>query len=185
MNRLFKEPCSLKGYKLGDLNRSDFRAGGKKELDATFYIEQAVFNYRVAAVMVVDGHVLIHKQGNDPYWALPGGRVELMEESQASIIREIREELGFDVKVDRLLWFAENFFDYDNKSFHEIGLYYTVSLIEGEFSFRDEPFYGEEGKRLLYKWYPVNQLDEILLYPEFLKDQLNELPHSTQHIVIK
>lgn len=29
-------------------------------MDATFYMEKAVFNYRVAAIMIVDNHVLIH-----------------------------------------------------------------------------------------------------------------------------
>lgn len=58
-------------------------------MDATFYLDGAVFNYRVAAVIVKDGHVLIHRQGTDSYWALPGGRVEFMEDSQTSTIREL------------------------------------------------------------------------------------------------
>lgn len=153
-------------------------------MDTTFHIEKAVFNYRVAAIMVMDGHVLIHRQAHEQHWALPGGRVVLMEDSQTSIIREIKEELGFDVKVDRLLWFTENFFDYNEKNFHEIGLYYLVSLTEGHFPFTNAPFHGEEGERLLYQWVPIDELDKIMLYPEFLRTSLKEIPSTTKHLVI-
>lgn len=154
-------------------------------MDATFQMEKVVFNYRVAAVMVMDGHVLIHRQVTDDHWALPGGRVEVMEDSQTSIIREVKEELGFDVKVDRLLWFTENFFDYKDRKFHEIGLYYQVTINDDHFTFTTEPFFGEEGERLVYQWVPVDQLEEILLYPEFVRKSLRELPQSLQHLIVK
>lgn len=154
-------------------------------MDATFYLEGAVFNYRVAAVIVKDGHVLIHRQGTDSYWALPGGRVEVMEDSQTSIIRELKEELGLDTKVERLLWFTENFFDYNDKNYHEIGLYYQVEIVDERFVFCTEPFYGEEGERLIYRWVPAEELEEIVLYPEFLKGSLLDLPLSPQHLIVR
>lgn len=153
-------------------------------MDATFHMETAVFNYRVAAVMVVDGHVLIHKQVKDQHWALPGGRVELMEDSQTSIIREMKEELGFDVEVDRLLWLTENFFDYNNKKYHEIGLYYKVEITDENFRFTTEPFYGEEGDKLIYHWVPIHQLNNVLLYPEFLINSLDNLPMVTKQLIV-
>lgn len=154
-------------------------------MDTTFYMETAVFNYRVAAIMIVDNHVLIHKQVKDKHWALPGGRVELLEDSQTSIVREVKEELGIDVKVDRLLWFTENFFDYNNKNYHEIGLYYKVSPTDGGFSMQSEAFFGEEGDRLIYQWVPISQLENIPLYPEFVRTSLRELPEAPQHLIVK
>jgi 8-oxo-dGTP pyrophosphatase MutT (NUDIX family) len=154
-------------------------------MDATFYMETAVFNYRVAAIMIVDNHVLIHKQVKDEHWALPGGRVELLEDSQTSIVREVKEELGIDVKVDRLLWFTENFFDYNNKNYHEIGLYYSVSPTDGIFSMQNEAFFGEEGDRLIYQWVPISELENIMLYPEFIKKSLTDLPEAPKHLIIK
>jgi 8-oxo-dGTP pyrophosphatase MutT (NUDIX family) len=153
-------------------------------MDATFHMETAVFNYRVAAVIVVDGHVLIHKQVKDQHWALPGGRVELMEDSQTSIIREMKEELGYEVDVDRLLWFTENFFEYNSKKYHEIGLYYKVKITDENFRFTTEPFYGEEGERLIYQWVPINQLNNVFLYPEFLRDALEDIPAVPQHLIV-
>ncbi|CAM3723247.1 NUDIX hydrolase [Mesobacillus thioparans] len=154
-------------------------------MDATFYMEKTIFNYRVAAVMIVNNHVLIHKQADDDHWALPGGRVTVMEDSQTSIVREVKEELAIDVKVDRLLWFTENFFDYNNRNFHEIGLYYHVSPTEGSFDFQAEAFFGEEGERLVYQWVPISQLENIKLYPEFIRTSLNELPETPQHLIVK
>ncbi|MBT2680189.1 NUDIX hydrolase [Bacillus sp. ISL-35] len=154
-------------------------------MDATFYMEKTVFNYRVAAVMVVNNHVLIHRQATDEHWALPGGRVTVMEDSQTSIVREVKEELGIDVKVDRLLWFTENFFDYKHRNFHEIGLYYHVSPTEGSFAFQAEAFFGEEGERLVYQWVPINQLETIKLYPEFIRSSLYELPETPEHLIVK
>ncbi|MBT2691657.1 NUDIX hydrolase [Bacillus sp. ISL-55] len=153
-------------------------------MDATFYMEKAVFNYRVAAVMIVDNHVLIHKQVKDEHWALPGGRVELLEDSQTSVVREVKEELGIDIKVDRLLWFTENFFDYNNKDYHEIGLYYKVAPLNGSFNFHKDEFFGEEGERLIYQWVPISNLEKIKLYPEFIRTSLSELPEVPQHLIV-
>ncbi|WP_164669566.1 NUDIX hydrolase [Virgibacillus doumboii] len=154
-------------------------------MDATFDVKNAVFNYRTAAVMIVNGHVLIHRQANDGHWALPGGRVKMMENSASTVVREVKEELGFDVKVDRLLWITENFFTYNERDFHEIGLYYSVSGVAEELALRDGPFYGEEGDRLIYQWVPLDELDDIVLYPEFLKESLKRIPEQPEHVVVR
>src|SRR5699024_6029066 len=70
------------------------------------------FNYRTAVVMIHDGHVLLHRQPKDDYWALPGGRVSLMERSRDAAVREMQEELQIDVSINQLLWITENFFTY-------------------------------------------------------------------------
>jgi ADP-ribose pyrophosphatase YjhB (NUDIX family) len=37
------------------------------------------------------------------YWTLPGGYVELGESAEEAVVREAREEVGVEVRVDRLL----------------------------------------------------------------------------------
>src|SRR6266542_6494762 len=75
------------------------------------------FCYRVAAVIIDRGRVLIQlvEEGPDtsetPFYCLPGGRVEHGETALEGIDREMREELEEDVRVERLLWFIENFFE--------------------------------------------------------------------------
>ncbi|MGG3573887.1 NUDIX hydrolase [Bacillus gobiensis] len=154
-------------------------------MDVVFQTEKAVFNYRVAGILIKNGHVLLHKDVNDKHWALPGGRVEITEESQSSIKREFREELGIDIKVDRLLWVVENFFEYDRRSFHEIGFYYNILSDENSLLVDKESFYGVEGERLVFKWMPIEKLEEVALYPEFLRTALNNLPKNPEHFVEK
>jgi ADP-ribose pyrophosphatase YjhB (NUDIX family) len=37
------------------------------------------------------------------YWTFPGGYVELGESAEEAVVREAKEEMGIDVRVDRLL----------------------------------------------------------------------------------
>ena len=47
--------------------------------------------------------ILLIKRRDVPVWVLPGGGVELNESPVDAIIREIVEETGFTVKVDRFV----------------------------------------------------------------------------------
>jgi ADP-ribose pyrophosphatase YjhB (NUDIX family) len=58
------------------------------------------------AVVHRAGKVLLVKRNNPPNqgrWALPGGLVELGETCEAAVAREILEETGLKVEVERLL----------------------------------------------------------------------------------
>jgi len=52
------------------------------------------FQFRAAALIWVEGHILIHRSVSDPFWALPGGRIEFHEASAETLSREVEEELG-------------------------------------------------------------------------------------------
>lgn len=121
---------------------------------------------------------------NNAHWSLPGGRVKVAEESQLGLQREFQEELGVNVKVERMIWSVENFFNHNGKDFHEIGFYYKVSLNDTYF-FSTDSFYGIEGEKLIYKWASTEELNEVTLYPEFLKEKLKDIPNHSEHIVIK
>ncbi|MGG0655357.1 NUDIX hydrolase [Rummeliibacillus pycnus] len=153
-------------------------------MDAVFKTEQGIFNYRVVGVLVKEGHILIHKSVNDSNWSLPGGRVKILEQAQNGLQRELQEELGIDVQIERLLWSVENFFKYNEDNFHEIGFYYQVST-DKDYEINSNQFYGIEGESLIYKWVPIAQLDEVDLYPEFIKTEIKDITHYPKHIVVK
>lgn len=47
--------------------------------------------------------VLLIKRRDVPVWVLPGGGIDEGETSEHAVIREILEETGFTVKIDRLI----------------------------------------------------------------------------------
>ncbi len=84
------------------------------------------FKYRVAGLCVHDGYVLLTRPDQDEYWILPGGRVELGEDSRTALEREIVEETGRSTRVGNLLWVTENFFDLDGIDYHELACTYAI-----------------------------------------------------------
>lgn len=136
-------------------------------MDIKFTVGQQRFNHRAAAVIIKDGHLLIHRNVRDEFWALPGGRIRLMESGAEAVIREIKEELGLKAEVTRFLAVQENFFTYEDVSFHEVGFYYEVNVSD-DMTVTSEDFFGVEGEELIYRYVPIDQLQSVKLYPEKL-----------------
>jgi 8-oxo-dGTP diphosphatase len=65
------------------------------------------YDTRLAAYAVVagDGGVLLAlwNEGAEPSWTLPGGHVDLHETVAEAVVREVREETGYEVALGRLL----------------------------------------------------------------------------------
>lgn len=64
----------------------------------------------------------------DGYHRLIGGGVELGETHRGAIIREVREELGAEIRDLSLLGVVENLFTIDGQPGHEIVFVYTGTL---------------------------------------------------------
>lgn len=58
-----------------------------------------------ASAMVRDaqGRVLLQRRADNGRWGLPGGSVEIGETVAAAVVREVQEETGLAVRVDRLV----------------------------------------------------------------------------------
>ncbi|HET7034562.1 MAG TPA: NUDIX hydrolase [Thermomicrobiaceae bacterium] len=143
------------------------------------------FNYRVGGVCLHRGHVLLHRAEDDDFWAMPGGRPEFGEPSDVALQREMREEIGVEVAVERFLWLLENFYAYRGQQVHELACYYLMALPDGSpLLDTSREFSGYEPTvRLLYRWFPLEALDEITLYPTFLKVGLRDLPAHPTRVV--
>lgn len=64
---------------------------------------------RVTGVLIEDNEILIVKQNisDNRSWSLPGGRLEQGESIDLCITREMKEETGLDVAVQKLLYICE------------------------------------------------------------------------------
>jgi 8-oxo-dGTP diphosphatase len=65
------------------------------------------YDTRLAAyALVVDDRdrilLALWNEGDEPRWTLPGGGVELHESVEEAVVRELREETGYDVRVGAL-----------------------------------------------------------------------------------
>lgn len=53
----------------------------------------------VRAAVIRDGKILLVKEVSDGRWSMPGGWADVGDTPSEAIIREVREESGFDVRV--------------------------------------------------------------------------------------
>jgi ADP-ribose pyrophosphatase YjhB (NUDIX family) len=151
----------------------------------TFGIGSMRFIYRVVGVALDQDRVLLHRAENEDFWTMPGGRCELLEPATDTLKREMLEELEAEVTVGRLLWVMENFFEYEGRSCHELALYFLMSLPpDSPLTGRTEPFLGdEEGTRLIFRWIPLDELEDLIILPSFLKTALKSPPEAITHLV--
>lgn len=144
------------------------------------------FNYRVAAIVLVDGHVLVDRQDDEDYVMLPGGRVELGEPSVLSLEREIAEELAMEAQIGPLLATSENFYRREEEDFHEIGLFYTATLA-GAGPNGQSPWLvrQDKGHELKFYWVPLDgdALEHMNVLPRWLPKFLRDLPSAATHVV--
>ncbi|GLQ56801.1 NUDIX hydrolase [Devosia nitrariae] len=144
------------------------------------------FNYRVAAIVLVDGHVLVDRQDDDDYVMLPGGRVELGEPSVLSLEREIAEELAMNARIGPLLATSESFYRRVDEDFHEIGLFYRAALADARPNGKSPWLVRQdEGHELKFYWVPLNgnALEYMNLLPRWLPSFLRNLPGTATDIV--
>jgi ADP-ribose pyrophosphatase YjhB (NUDIX family) len=116
---------------------------------------------------------------------MPGGRCELLENSKETLIREMKEELNVNVKVNRVLYFVENFFNYENMRHHEVAIYYLMQIPKNYWpSIQKSAFKGREvNNELIFQWFDIDKLGEIKLYPTFLCDKLCNIKSYPEHII--
>lgn len=150
--------------------------------DITGNFGVARFHYRVAGVWLRDGHVLLQGDAREDFWALPGGRVAIMERAEDALRREMREELALAATgIGRLLWIVQNFFDDPLRggAQHEFGLYFLLEPPPDEAKrFADlarEYSCAEPDSTLSFRWFPLDTLAGVIR-PSFLARALCHLP---------
>ena len=143
------------------------------------------FNYRVGAIIIEDGCVLLVTNESADYYYSVGGRVHMGETAYNAVLREVKEETGVCYEVDRLAFVHENFFVEPcgvnkGKKFHEIAMFYIMKPRGEKLKFEDG--YCIDGKEWV-EWVPIEKLKDLRVYPSFLASRINNLPTTIESIV--
>lgn len=116
----------------------------------------------VRAAVFVDGKVLLVREVVDGRWSMPGGWADIGEGPAQMAVREVREESGFDVRVDKLAAVYNHNTDQPwLEFFHAYKMVFLCSLAGGQargsFETSEVGFFGledlpplSEGRTRLY-----------------------------------
>lgn len=135
-----------------------------------------------AGVIVIHDHkiLLMHRiKSEKEYYVFPGGTVEKGESAQSAAIRELFEEttiVGANAKLVYELQINNILLD-NNLLGHKKELLFLCDYVSGtpELKEKSEEFQRSSSKNY-YKpvWFPLDKVDQILLYPLEVRDQLKQ-----------
>ena len=90
----------------------------------------------VAAIIQRDGAYFATQRGYGEFegmWEFPGGKIEPGESREVALKREIQEELGIDITIDKFLYTTK----YDYPSFHLTMHCYLCNIGAGKIELRE------------------------------------------------
>jgi 8-oxo-dGTP diphosphatase len=131
------------------------------------------FGIRVGAVVAQDGALLLvrhQKPDREPYWVLPGGRLEPDETIPECAERELLEETGLEGRFAGVLYVSE--FLTENR--HTVDVTARVEVSGGEARLGSDPEVEEGSEPTLreLRWVETGELKEIPLLPGWIKETL-------------
>lgn len=151
--------------------------------DWLFSVNEYICDLRTAAVVIKDGKILVQRDRDGSEYALPGGHVKTGETLEDGLIRETMEEMGVKIKCGRMLWSEECFWEWNGRKAHTIAFYYQVELCEG-FELPEGEFVSQkENCDVVMGWIPIEEIQNVTIYPEFLKEEIHRLNDPMKHFV--
>lgn len=104
-----KDPYDIERYQtLRDIAAEMLAAGSNVELARIHELLTVDTGYAtpkvdVRGVVFRDDKILLVRERSDGQWTLPGGWADLHESPAENVVRELREESGFETRVTKLL----------------------------------------------------------------------------------
>ena len=124
-------------------------------------------------VVILDkeNRILMVKQHHDEkdIWMVPGGGIEEGESSMAAAVREMKEETGLDVEIDRLIWHTEEVSARGQRFVN----FFMGRIKGGELTLGADPEFDNEHQVLReVRFMSREEIEQVEhLYPEYLRDE--------------
>ncbi|HSD83403.1 MAG TPA: NUDIX domain-containing protein [Anaerolineae bacterium] len=149
--------------------------GQKKSIPA----ERVSFRPSAYGIIVQADKVLLVNMRSTGKLFLPGGGSEVHERLEEALHREVREETGLEIEIERFVGFKEDFFYYDplDVAFHGLMFFYLCRPLTLQLAAADQIDDDEVEKP---RWVPIDQLrlEDIHSHGEiiFMALQKKDLP---------
>ena len=155
-----------------------------KNTDLTVKDTENMLNIRVAGIITKDNRVLMVKNLRSDYIYSLGGRLKFGESAQQGVVREVYEETGVHMKIDRLGFIHENFFigstpSKMNRQVYEITFYFYMKVPEDFHIETDTATADGYGETLVWLDWHSNER----YYPQFFRNELDNPSTEIKHIV--
>lgn len=98
-----------------------------------------------------------------------------------AVVREVYEETGYLLSVDRLVLIQERFYSVSHVHHHEVVFFYLMDSTD--VPIEDGTSTDQQNEKLY--WLPIDRLQNIHLVPAFLQTALTNIPKDVMHIISK
>ena len=152
--------------------------------DMAVQCEDGLINIRVGAIILKEGKLLMVGNQRSDYLYSVGGRIKFGETAEQAVVREVLEETGVKMEIDRLGFIHENYFFGDaptnhGKLIYEISFFFYMKVPD-DFVPKCDSFTEDDSKEYL-KWISLN--DEQKIYPAFFRTELQNPSKDVRHFV--
>jgi ADP-ribose pyrophosphatase YjhB (NUDIX family) len=153
-----KDPYAIENYnELQNLSKELIEDLGKFKIDGPNYFSRDIYptpNVSVRA-LIFNEHkqLLLVKEASLGTWSLPGGWCDLFETPSEAIIKEVIQEAGIHIKVERLLGISDRIKYKTNKKWSEYAVMFLATIIE------DTKVFGHEVSQVGF--FDINSLPEL------------------------
>ena len=123
--------------------------------DMTVPCDEGLINLRVGAIILKNGKFLMVGNERSDYLYSVGGRIKFGETAEEAVVREVYEETGVRMEIDRLGFIHENYFYGDaptnlGKLIYEISFFFYMKVPK-DFELISNSFTEDESKEFLLK----------------------------------
>ncbi len=156
------------------------------EKDWLFSSDTYTCGLRAAGLLIQNNRIFVQRDLHGNAYALPGGHIKIGETLQDGLIREYKEETGADIRIKRLLWSEECFWEWNGRQAHSLNFYFLIERCGGRQIFdQGEWIAHRDNDKVVVGWLPIDDIGRVTLYPLFLKDEIRRLQDPIKHFVTR